>query len=419
MQLISQKNNDYNLTVLDPSIKISEDSMEVHSKNLSSATPIDSGHHDEPRGYTSKKRSSSVADQSVILKTPKLEDVDCSGACGSTAESAQHDLLEKPNEEYLSVKSKLSKEVKKLITDKSLFKNEYYILEIIRTKQELQSISHDKLIDLNTRIQNLGIGENLVLIDIKFANVPYTTTNRTPVFIITKIGYELYNIQMLSYLFNHGFYNSDSYNGNIAPRYREINKELRYSILIRGNLKRIIEGYYVIGELRKKIQECSSVVKLGNQLKYDSMTQLLNSVFNGSKYAYDENNINDIEQRKNYLTNNISKIKHKEKFVFVANEYLNNSEETTASSANKMAGFILESISYETHSDLTVYKMRTIQKDSCNSQFIINDEFITVKVKFSIQDDHLLFKPYIKRIEIVYDQDLSNYKLIREIATIK
>ena len=44
--------------------------------------------------------------------------------------------------------------------------------------------------------------------------------------------------------------------------------------------------------------------------------------------------------------------------------------------------------------------MRTIQKDSCNSQFIINDESITVKVKFSIQDDQLLLRLYIKELKL-------------------
>ena len=299
----------------------------------------------------------------------------------STTENTQEDLLEKPNEKYLSVKSNLSQEVKDLITTRNIFKNEYYILEKITTIQELDSNQQNNIIDLNVRTENLGIGESLVLIDKDFAIEPYINDKKLPVFIITKIDNKSYNLIILKYNFENGFLEFRNYTGNLYIGYRYWLSKERYLIKYEQT-ENIIEDYYVIGELSKKIQECSSVDKLTIHPQYDSMNDLLNNVFKDGKYVYDETHIDNIENRNEHLKRIFSD-SNNEKFVFVDNKYLNNSDEIKFIKPNTIIGLILEPFNIDKHGNLGFFKAITIEKSRCFSKLYINYEY-TGKLLFTI-----------------------------------
>ena len=343
-----------------------------------------------------------------INEIPKVKNV----KIALTTENTQEYLLEKPNEEYLSVKSNLSQAVKDLITTMNIFKNEYYILEKTTTIQELKSNQQNNIIDLNTRTKNLGIGESLVLIDKDFAIKPYINDKRLPVFIITKIDNKSYKLIILKYDFENGFLESRNYTGTLSIGYRYRLSKQRYLIRYEqtGN---IIEGYYVIGELSKKIQECSSVDKLANHSQYDSMNDLLNSVFKDGKYVYDESYIDNIQMRKSYYLENISKTPDHETFVFVDNEYLNNSDEKKIIKPKKIIGLILEPLNIDKHDKSALFKIKTIEKSGCFSKLNIKDEYIG-KLLFTIHTKNTVLRVMKDAKISLLQHDISKYKLIRE-----
>ena len=343
-----------------------------------------------------------------INEIPKVKNV----KIALTTENTQEYLLEKPNEEYLSVKSNLSQAVKDLITTRNIFKNEYYILEKTTTIQELKSNQQNNIIDLNTRTKKLGTGESLVLIDKDFAIKPYKTTKKIPVFIITKIDNKSYKLIILKYDLENGFLESRNYTGKLSIGYSYRVSNERYLIRYEQT-ENIIEGYYVIGELSKKIQECSSVDKLANHSQYDSMNDLLNSVFKDGKYVYDESYIDDIELRKSYYLQNISKTPDNEIFVFVYNEYLNNSDEKKIIKPKKIIGLILEPLNIYKHNKSALFKIKTIEKSGCFSKLNIKDEYIG-KILFTIHAKNLVLR-IMKDAKIsILQQNLSKYMLIRE-----
>ena len=336
------------------------------------------------------------------VKKPKID---------STTENTQEDLLEKPNEKYLSVKSNLSQEVKDLITTRNIFKNEYYILEKITTIQELDSNQQNNIIDLDVRTKNLEIGESLVLIEKDFAIQPYKTTKQLPVFIITKIDNKSYNLIILKYDSENGFLEFRNYTGKLYIGYRYRFSKQRYLIKYE-HTETIIEDYYVIGELSKKIQECSSVDKLAIHSQYDSMNNLLNSVFKDGKYVYDEKDIDNIENRKEYLKKIFSNSDN-ESFVFVDNKYLNNSDEIKLFKPKAIIGLILEPLNIDKHGNLGFFKIITIEKNRCFSNLYINDEY-TGKLIFAIHAKKLVLRLMKDTKRSHFEKDLSNYKLIRE-----
>ena len=432
MELISLQNNYYNLRVINPSTEIPIDNLDnmAVSGYLPSAAKEYTGQHEkqdididqleEHQDGRGKKRiriDGEIAEQNERqgVKKLRLNDACGSGASSSTTESAENHILENSKESYLSAKSKLSPVVNDFLIKSNLFKNEYYILEETRKIQDIVSNPQDKIINLNIIIENLGIGESLVLVKKEFATDPYNDNPRIAVLSITKNEDKIYNVQLFKYDRIWGFYEIENDSGNVILGYRGDSYGIqRYFISYNGK-HYIIEDYYIIGEINKKIHECSSVDKSGNNLEYNSMQKLLQAVFKeGKYYNEDVNKITNIDKRRQYLNDNIATVKHKETFVFVYNEYLNNSEKTKANTKRRLPGLILESLHFNQYGQISTFKIKYIENGFYSSHFSIDYKY-DKKISFvTASNHHLLLRVRDNSGKIFFQLDLNNYILIRE-----
>ena len=378
----------------------------------------DSEHHEEPHRGRKRSRLNEETDKkgvSQIVKKARLNDVVCSGACSPTAESVQDNSLTDSNEDYLFGKEKLLPEVKNLIEEEHLFKDEYYVLERIKKKDEKSSSQQNRDVNLNFVEKNLQEGQSIVLLNCDLKTQMQSFFNRhISIIIITKIGSSLYDLQYFIYSKQSNKFNKiNNYQGDILFGYKNGNQRGKYGLSINKH-QILVENYYIIGELSIKKHANSMLGTLDDnphistQKVFDSMDEVLRNIFKGHKY--DENKIDEdnIKNRVDYLNNNISNSSTNETFVFVNDEYLSNPSTINNAFVTSTPGIVLEPMSRNEKNKL-VFKVQFIEKGYYQSQFIIQD-FANAYINFIKTNDRINLKIFIKKTT---HKDISLYKLLR------
>ena len=388
------------------------------SSDDDSSSVEDSEHHEESHRGRKRSRSNEETDKkggSQIVKKARLNDVVCSGTCSPTAESVQDNSLTDSNEDYLFGKEKLLPEVKKLIEEEQLFKDEYYVLERIKKKDEKSSFQQNRDVNLNFVEKNLQEGQSIVLLNCDLETQMQNFNNTyISIIIITKIGSSLYNLQYFIYSKQSNKFNKiNNYQGDIIFGYKNRNHRGKYGLSINKH-EILVENYYIIGELSIKKHANSMLGTLDDnphtstQKVFDSMDEVLRNIFKGHKY--DENKVDEdnIRNRVDYLNNNISNSSTNETFVFVNDEYLSNPSAINNAFVTSTPGIVLEPMSRNEKNKL-VFKVQFIEIGYYQSQFIIQD-FANAYIKFIKNNNKINLRIFIKKTT---HKDISLYKLLR------
>ena len=318
-------------------------------------------------------------------------------------------------------------ELKDFITNNINFKEQYRVLYEIKSLDDQSLNEIDNEVYYNEVLKNLNIGHSLLFVNKKLKIIPEgkIRNNDTigPLIIkITKINALEYELKRYKIFINplNGLYdfalNEAPFIQSIYFTYRVLNKKMRFVISVKLPIQIIVDNYYIIGEL--SIKNNMDLLLRGVNIdttRYKnsySMGDLLQYLFNGNHYVYDEHSYDHTNSNKlaKYLNDNFRQNDKEELFVFIKSSFLNEFSEDNLRS-NQKVGIILKLI-WSSKGLSSIYKIEYIYKSIFKSKFIIEDPHIL---------SDIIFYGYINKALIMNINinpkttiSLSNYRLIRK-----